>query len=334
MPKTAIALRPSAAVITPATDRALFTWADSTTDATSERRDDLIRDKTRAVADFFTAARKPPTHVTPDDVKAWQADLESRGLAPATVYAMLSRVSSFYTWAAKDPDLAARLPPNPVRLARPRAPRAYQSDSTQSLDDQQVRTLLLVVRARASQGNLVCKRDYAMLMFYLLTGLRREEIARLRWGDLKHLDDGEALTLTTRVKGGERRTIELRNPIAWRALQHYLNASSRLPEMTHTSPLWTRHDRAGKPGPRLTSHAFVKNLKRYAALAGIPSIHLHQTRHTYARIVADESGSLTDTQEALDHKNLPTTRHYVRRITTKRDKFSSVVAEHLNLPTK
>ncbi len=32
--------------------------------------------------------------------------------------------------------------------------------------------------------------------------------------------------------------------------------------------------------------------------------HLHQLRHRFARMVAEQSGSLTETQEALGHRHL------------------------------
>jgi integrase len=48
------------------------------------------------------------------------------------------------------------------------------------------------------------------------------------------------------------------------------------------APLCTRHDRAGKPREGLTSHCFVKNLKKYAREAGVEGFHLHRTRHTLA----------------------------------------------------
>ncbi len=48
-------------------------WADARTDATSERRDDLRHDKTKAVLDFFNFVGKTPEQVTPGDLKEWQA---------------------------------------------------------------------------------------------------------------------------------------------------------------------------------------------------------------------------------------------------------------------
>lgn len=80
----------------------------------------------------------------------------------------------------------------------------------------------------------------------------------------------------------------------------------------HTSdPLWTRHDRAGEPDLPLTSRSFANNLKRYATKAGIREVNIHQTRHTYAIIIFEDSGDLLETQSALDHENQATTRVYV-----------------------
>jgi integrase len=78
--------------------------------------------------------------------------------------------------------------------------------------------------------------------------------------------------------------------------------------VTAEDPLWTRHDRAGQAGDRLSSHGFVKNLKAYARLAGLDDIHLHRTRHTYARMVGELKGSVVQTQDALGHRNAATTR--------------------------
>ena len=74
----------------------------------------------------------------------------------------------------------------------------------------------------------------------------------------------------------------------------------------------------------------MRNLKRYAAAAGLDHIHLHRTRHTYARIVAEETGSLIETQDALGHESPKTTRVYVQRIAVKRDKHSQSVSKRLS----
>ena len=164
-------------------------------------------------------------------------------------------------------------------------------------------------------------------MLFVTTGMRRQEVIGLRGTDLELRKDD--LVIRCRVKGGEYVSRSVEEPTVREALLDYLNSCERSHAISSGRPLWTRHDRAGKPGAPLTSHAFSKNLKAYARAAGIGKIHIHQTRHTFARMVSEETGSLLETQEALGHRNLATTRAYVRRVAVRRDKHSRKIAERL-----
>jgi integrase len=309
---------------------AVSLWADATTDAASVRRLDLLRDKIRAVIAFFDLIGKHPATVLPADVKRWQEAQETAGLTRATIYTRLSLLSSFFEWTMREPAIGAVLTANPVRLARPKAPRAYQTERTKALSDEELRALLAVVKARAqNHAAVAAKRDYALLLLYVLTGMRRQEIISLRGQDVELRDD--ALIISGRVKGGDYVGREVRDAVVRLALLDYLKASDRLNVLGSERPLWTRHDRAGKPGAPLTSHAFALNMKDYAYTAGIKDFHLHQTRHTFARLVAERTGSIIETQDALGHKNPATTRVYVRRITVKRDKHSEEIARLFDL---
>jgi integrase/recombinase XerC len=309
---------------------ALHLWATATTDAESHCRRDLLRAKQQAAADFFSHCGKLPGEVRPDDVEAWREHLEERGFKPATVYARLSRLSSFYEWAMRDPQIAGLVEKNPVRLARPKAPKAYQTESVKSLDDEQISKLLTRIRERAASGNVVGKRDYALLLLFVTTGMRRQEVIGLRGSDVELRKDD--LVIKCRVKGGDYVARSVEEPTVREAVLDYLNACERMNALSSERPLWTRHDRAGKPGAPLTSHAFSKNLKAYAREAGIGKIHIHQTRHTYARMVSEETGSLLATQEALGHRNLATTRAYVQRISVKPDNYGRRIAARLQIP--
>ena len=307
---------------------AIALWADTTTAPTSLRRDDLAHDKREAANSFFSYMGKSPSEVTPLDVTEWRRWLEVKNLKPATIYARLSRLSSFFEWAMRDPMLRQAIKSNPVKLARPKAPRAYQTESSKALDDEQLRALIGVVRKRAADGDLTAKRDLAILLFFFATGMRRSEVIGLRGGDLERRE--EMLIVRGKVKGGDYVGRELRDVQVREALFGYLEACGRMKALETNSPLWTRHDRAGKVGASLSSHAFAHNLKRYAREAGIEKIHVHQTRHTYARIVAEDTGSITETQEALGHRNLSTTRVYVQRIAVKRDKHSERISQRFD----
>jgi integrase len=302
-------------------------WADSSTAIKSPRRDDLRRDKQRAVEAFFTFTGKRPAEIEPQDVLAWQAHLRQEKLSANSIYTRVSFLSSFFGWAIKNAPPGQTFTSNPVQFARPKRPKPYQTEATKALDDEQVRTLVCVVRMKAAAGDLVAKRDLALLLWYLLTGMRRSEVIGLRGKDIELKED--CLVVTGRVKGGTYIGREVADPDLRLALIDYLSASNRLHALKSDAPLWTRHDLAGQPGDALTSHSFVRNLKRYAAAAGLKHIHLHQTRHTYARIVAEETGSIIETQDALGHESPKTTRVYVQRIAIKRDKHSKRISARL-----
>jgi len=304
-------------------------WAEQNTRPETLARAEKLKDKMAAVTSFFDFAGKHPGEVTPEDVSRWRAQMEGRGLKPATVYARVSRVSAFFRWLMTDPRLSRFIHSNPAAQARPRYPRPYQSESTKALSDDEMNSLLGVVRRLAEGGSVVGKRDYALLLFYFLTGLRRSEVIGLRGTDLE-LRDGP-LVIKYRRKGGKFTAREVADPVAYEALTAYLEAAGRMNVLGSERPLWTRHDRAGRPGAPLTSRAFVENLKGYAEEAGLTHVHLHQTRHTYARIVAEETGSFIEAQEALDHENQATTRVYVQRITVKKDRHGRKVADRMRL---
>ena len=329
---------PSAVAIGAAIDM----WAKSTT-REGARLDDLLRDKSRVVQHFFAFSGRRPQDAQPGDVRDWLDELRAHGIpttnaagelvdgepySAASVYAAASRLSSFYKWLLKDDALRGLIAHNPVELARPNAPRAYEG--SQALSDDELDALLGVVRTKANAGELVAMRDYALLLFFVLTGHRREEVLRLTWGNLKR---NGVLTVRFLNKGGDYTSEEV-NLACWDALVDYLRAAGRLDAMTKDAPLWTAHDRSGKStGAPLSSHAFAANLKRYAKLAGLDedAIHVHRLRHTFARLVGEDEGDLTKVQHALGHKNLQTTRVYLPRVTTKRDTFSAGIARRFGL---
>ena len=284
----------------------------------------MLYKKNAIITAFFRWLGKRPAEVDPGDVQAWQEKMKRDRLRPTTIYARVSFLSSFYNWAQRDPRLRRQIRQNPALLARPKAPTPYQTESSKAWTDEELQAIVEVVSARAATGDLVGKRDLAILLLFTSTGWRREEVIRLRGRDIRVKENH--LVIGGLAKGGRYRAREVRDDETRTALLDYLGAAKRLFALKMDAPVWTRHDLAGAPGEPLTSHAFVHNLKRYAAEAGIDHVHLHQTRHTFARIVAEETGSFIHTQEALEHRNLSTTTVYVQRIAVKRDVHSAAIA--------
>jgi integrase len=179
-------------------------------------------------------------------------------------------------------------------------------------------------------GDLVGKRDYALLLLYITTGMRRNGVMSLRGKEV--IVEEKRIIIRGRVKGGDYQGREVTDRRVRAALLDYLRSGRRLHVLREDQPLWTRHDGAGELGAQLSSWSFVENLKRYAREAGIGKIHLHQTRHTFARMIAKRSGSLSETQDALGHRHASTTRIYVESIAVKTDKYGKHILEALELP--
>ncbi|MCA1568116.1 MAG: tyrosine-type recombinase/integrase [Acidobacteria bacterium] len=307
---------------------AIRVWADGTTNKLAHNPEALLRDKRTAVESFFQMAGKSPEGVDVTDVETWRRRMEEQGLKPNTVYTRVSLLASFFQWLMRDPVLGQHLRRNPVRPAMPKRPQSYQTEATKAYTDEEMNALLAAVRAEADDGSVKAMRDYALLLIYFLSGLRRREVISLRGRDVEL--KGEGMVINYRRKGGRYQGRDLLESSAVRALLSYLEASGRSDVLGSERPLWTRHDRAGKAGAPLCSHAFAKNLKAYAKSAGVKNARIHRTRHTFGRLVAEQTGSLIETQDALDHANLATTRVYVERIVVKKDKYSQGIAERMN----
>ena len=197
-------------------------WATARTTANSDRLNDLLRDKIHALlgegegggaAGFFVFIKKSPEAVTPTDIVTYRDYLHEMGLAHTSIYARISRISSFYTWLLSEPTFKARIKYNPVDLARPKAPQAYGTERSNALTDDQARDLLQHVAGLALGDNLSAKRDYALLRFYFATGKRRSEIIGLRGEDVQFKED--YLIIHTKEKGSLYRASEGGGNIAW-----------------------------------------------------------------------------------------------------------------------
>lgn len=152
--------------------------------------------------------------------------------------------------------------------------------------------------AACAGGSFEARRDTALLMLLLDTGARRAEMAGLTLADV----DLDLDVLLVLGKGRRERTLPFGRR-AGEALDRYLRARAR-------------HKNAGLPWlwlgqkGRLTAWGLVQMLRRRGAQAGLPGLHPHQFRHTFAHEWLVQGGAETDLMQIAGWKSRTMLQRY------------------------
>jgi site-specific recombinase XerD len=175
---------------------------------------------------------------------------------------------------------------------------------TEFLTEEEAQAMLRVPDRRTLQG----KRDYAILLTLLTTGLRKAEICNLKVGDLKTYRNQPVIDVIG--KGKKFRRIPLKTETLL-AIQDYLKTNGDGIDPGH--PIVKT---LGKHGPYeercLTPKAvdcLVKSMARKALIR--KRIHPHVIRHTFATTLLDEGNDLRTVQALMGHSHIRTTERYL-----------------------
>src|SRR5829696_5902143 len=152
---------------------------------------------------------------------------------------------------------------------------------------------------RACAGNTFeGRRDTALIMLLLDTGARRDEMAGLKLADV----DLELDVLLVLGKGRRERTLPYGRK-AGQALDRYLRARARH-KYADLPWLWL-----GQNG-RLTDTGLRMMLRRRGAQVGLPGLHPHQLRHTFAHEWLAQGGTEGDLMRIAGWKSRAMLQRY------------------------
>ncbi|SDX48172.1 tyrosine-type recombinase/integrase [Pseudomonas salomonii] len=239
--------------------------------------------------------------VTRAHVLAWRAQLETRGLAGATVRRKLAALASLFDHLLENNAIAGGNPVHGVK--RPRI--ETNEGKTPALGDDQAKMLLTAPDDSTLKG----MRDRAILAVLLYHGLRREEAAQLMTGDMQ--DRRGIKHLQVRGKGGKTRYLPL-HPVAAERIHEYLERDTlREPG---NGPLF-RSIRGRTAGGAVTGNGIYKVVAHWAQAAGIDvdGLGVHGLRATAATNALEHDADIAKVQVWLGHANISTTRLYDRR---------------------
>ncbi|WOQ15642.1 tyrosine-type recombinase/integrase [Raineyella sp. W15-4] len=223
--------------------------------------------------DYLTAQGMPTRAqaIRRDHLEAWLADLLTR-TAPATVTKNYRSVQQLFRWLEDD----GEIPETPMkRMKAPKVP-------VKPVDVMTVADLEKLL-ASCKGNTFENRRDLAIIRLFTDTGMRAGEMAGLTLPDL----DFEQQVANVMGKGRRPRACPFGAKTA-DALRRYIRARRSHPKAAGSDALWL-----GKKGPMLQG-GIAQMLDRRADDAGVPHVHPHRFRHTFAHMWLAEGGQEND----------------------------------------
>lgn len=156
------------------------------------------------------------------------------------------------------------------------------------------------------RGNIVGKRDYAILVLATYLGLRASDIARLQFENL-HWDQNTIIL--RQYKTGKNIKLPLL-PVVGNALLDYIQYGRPKSDEQFVFLLVI------SPFLPVRPQTIAGIINRRFSYAGFKSINRrhggHALRHSLVKELLDNKQSLPVISEVLGHKNTASTRHYIR----------------------
>ncbi len=216
---------------------------------------------------------------------------QQRGVSPYTVQGKVRALKAFTSWLLAEgyttENLLAvvKLPKVPTRIVEPLT--ATEIDS--------------LISAQNPLTSLGC-RNIAILLTFLDTGIRLSELSNLPFEDA-HIEEAYLKVLG---KGSKERVVPigtLAQKVLWRYVFHFR------PEPVGESDNYVFLTLDGKC---LQPNAVKLLLNRWGKRAGVPRLHAHLCRHTYAtNFLSHKCGDVFRLKLILGHSTLEMVNRYV-----------------------
>lgn len=230
-----------------------------------------------------------------EDILIYREYLKSN-YKPTTVQNYLAAVKLFFRWTSRE-----NLYPNVAdRIKGAKIDTEHKKDY---LTKKQVKDVIKTIDRSTLKG----KRDYAIILVMVTTGLRTISIVNANIEDIRTVGDSTALYY--RGKGHQEKAtyVKLAEPVE-DAIRDYLAARGK---PKGNGPLFSSIAHKNS-GARMTTRSVRRVAKESFINANLISDRLtaHSFRHTAATLNLLNGGTMEETQQLLDHSNLNTTLIY------------------------
>jgi len=236
--------------------------------------------------------------LSPNIIRAYRSHLlEEKHSAISTVNRRLQALRKFCAFAVQ----AGILTSNPAEGVQ-----LVQSEGTvfaTPLTGKQIEDL---IGASGTERSGLARRDTAVLMLLLYTGLRVNELVELRLNDVHFDHPGTHLTVRD-GRHGEVREVPLEGKLR-QALIEYLSVR---PKVEGEDCLFL--SREGRP---ISTRSVQRIVSDRARAAGLDGVSPQSLRRTFASRLLASTGDLALVSQRLGHQNLATTTRYLKTSAT------------------
>ena len=219
---------------------------------------------------------------------AWIGDLYSQNNKPKSIQRHLSSAKGFFRFLKKNNLISS----SPFELVT--APKSSNT-LPDVLSPEDVEQLL-----NFKPSNTIEIRDMAIVELMYSSGLRVSETVNVNISDFE-----ENMSFLRVIGKGSKTRLVPMGRFAINAINNWLNEREKISNNTDALFLNSK-------GSRLSVRSIQLRLKKMAIKQGLPPVHPHMLRHSFATHMLESSGDLRTIQELLGHSSLSTTQIYTK----------------------
>ena len=219
---------------------------------------------------------------------AWIGDLYSQNNKPKSIQRHLSSAKGFFRFLKKNNLIGS----SPFELVT--APKSSNT-LPDVLSPEDVEQLL-----NFKPSNTIEIRDMAIVELMYSSGLRVSETVNINISDFE-----ENMSFLRVIGKGSKTRLVPMGRFAINAIRNWLNEREKISNNTDALFLNSK-------GSRLSVRSIQLRLKKMAIKQGLPPVHPHMLRHSFATHMLESSGDLRTIQELLGHSSLSTTQIYTK----------------------
>lgn len=242
----------------------------------------------------FQSPKNPDiSAVSVSDCKAYYIHLSNRNVSSVTVQTYIRALRAFLSWCYLEGYISENIP------KKFRLPKA-QKKKIDILTDSEVEQLFRCLSGR----DFISIRNYCIVALMVDSGLRLNEVVTIR-RDKIHIAEGYAIV---NGKGNKERFV----PLGLNSKRALLRYCAIVPNKEKETPLFVKDTLI--PIKESTVKQLFRKLK---SRSGIPRLHPHLLRHTFATRYIERGGDIYSLQSILGHTSLEMVKKYVHLIPSK-----------------